>query len=242
MQLLQTADYAKMSQAAADWVVATVEAEPTATAIFPTGKTPVGLYAELIARRERGQFDPSALRIFVLDEYVGIGATDDRSLVGWLWRTLFTPLGIRQTQVMPLAGDAADPVAACRAYHAEIGAAGGLDLAILGLGPNGHIGYNEPPATATATTRVLELSASSLATCARDWGGRERLLPQAMTVGMDLLLAARQKLLIVSGAQKQGILHASLYGPVSPAVPASYLQEAANVTVIADAAAVGRVA
>ncbi|MEZ4860392.1 MAG: glucosamine-6-phosphate deaminase [Caldilineaceae bacterium] len=237
MHVLVTKDYAAMSRAAADWVVAAIKAKPESTIVFPTGKTPLGLYEELIARHRQGAFDASALRIFVLDEYVGIPQEDSRSLYGWLQRTLFAPLGIASNQITPLPGDAADPVAACHAYHATLVAAGGLDVAILGLGPNGHIGYNDPPADATATTRVLDLSESSLATCARDWGGRDRLLPQAMTIGMDLLLAARQKLLIVSGAGKRDILHQSLYGPISPAVPASYLQQAENVTVVADEAA-----
>lgn len=241
MQVLITQNYHEMSRAAADWVVAAINAKPDSTVVFPTGKTPEGLYHELIARHAQGAFDPTALRVFVLDEYVGVTQDDPRSLYGWLRRTLFDPLGIKPVQITPLPGDAADPVAACRAYHAQLVAAGSLDLAILGLGPNGHIGYNDPPADATATTRVLDLSESSLATCAREWGGRERLLPQALTIGMDLLLAARQKLLIVSGAHKREILHQSLYGPVSPDVPASYLQQAANVTVFADEAAAGRI-
>lgn len=239
MQLIVTKDYVAMSRAAADWVIDAVKAKPDSTIVFPTGKTPEGLYHELIARRREGAFDPRALRVFVLDEYFGVSQDDDRSLYGWLRRTLFDPLGIQPAQVTPLPGDAADPVAACRTYHAALVAAGGIDLAILGLGPNGHIGYNDPPADATATTRVLNLSESSLATCAREWGGRERLLPQALTIGMDLLLAARQQLLIVGGAHKREILHQSLYGPLTPEVPASYLQQAANVTVIADEAAAG---
>ena len=239
MQLQITKNYDEMSQLAADWVIDAIRANPQGTIVFPTGKTPEGLYRELIARHAQGAFEPSALRIFILDEYVGVGAEDFRSLYGWLRGVLLTPLGITPAQIIGLPGDAADPVAACRDYHAAIVAAGGLDVAILGLGPNGHIGYNDPPADATATTRVLDLSESSLATCARDWGGREQLLPQALTIGMDLLLAARQKLLIVSGAGKREILHQSLYGAVTPDVPASYLQQAANVTVIADEAAAG---
>ena len=240
MQLIVTQDYAAMSRAAADWTIAAIQAKPESVIVFPTGKSPEGLYQELIARRQQGVFDPSALRVFVLDEYVGVSHDDDRSLYGWLRRTLFDPLGIQPAQVTPLPGDAADPVAACRDYHQALVAAGGIDVAILGLGPNGHIGYNDPPADATSTTRVLNLSESSLATCAKDWGGRDRLLPQALTIGMDLLLAARQKLLIVGGAHKREILHQSLYGPLTPEVPASYLQQAANVTVIADEAAVGK--
>lgn len=241
METIITKDYADMSRVAADWVVAAINAKPDSTIVFPTGKTPEGLYHELIVRYQQGAFDPSALRVFVLDEYVGVTHDDYRSLYGWLQRVLFQPLGISTSQITPLPGDAADPAAACRTYHAKLVAAGGLDLAILGLGPNGHIGYNDPPADATATTRVLNLSESSLATCAKDWGGRDQLLPQALTIGMDLLLAAKQKLLIVAGAHKREILQQSLQGPLTPEVPASYLQQAANVTVIADAAAIGDV-
>lgn len=241
METIITKDYAEMSWVAADWVVAAINAKPDSTIVFPTGKTPEGMYHELIARRQAGAFDPSRLRVFVLDEYVGVTHDDYRSLYGWLRRTLFDPVGINAKQITPLPGDAADPVAACRAYHAQLVAAGGLDLAILGLGPNGHIGYNDPPADATATTRVLNLSESSLATCAKDWGSRDQLLPQALTIGMDLLLAAKQKLLIVAGPHKRDILHQSLHGQLTPEVPASYLQQAANVTVIADAAAIGSV-
>lgn len=237
MQTIITKDYTDMSRVAADWVVAAINAKPDSTIVFPTGKTPEGLYHELIVRHQQGAFDSTALRVFVLDEYVGIPQDDPRSLYGWLQRVLFEPLGIAPAQITPLPGDAADPVAACRVYHEKLVAAGGLDLAILGLGPNGHIGYNDPPANATATTRVLDLSESSLATCARDWGGRDQILPQALTIGMDLLLAARQKLLIVSGAHKREILQQSLYGPLTPEVPASYLQQATHVTVIADEAA-----
>ncbi|MEZ4620651.1 MAG: 6-phosphogluconolactonase [Caldilineaceae bacterium] len=175
--------------------------------------------------------------IFLLDEYVGVGPEDPRSLHGWLQRELFTPLAIRSEQVTPLAGDAADLEQACRAYEAAVHAAGGLDLAILGLGPNGHIGYNDPPAASAAPTRVLRLSQSSLDICARDWGAGVPLLPQAMTAGMDLLLAARQKLLIVSGESKQQILYKSLLEQVTPDVPASYLQQADGVLVLVDKAA-----
>ena len=241
METIITKDYADMSRVAADWVVAAINAKPESTVVFPTGKTPEGMYHELIARHQAGAFDASRLRVFVLDEYVGVTHDDYRSLYGWLQRTLFQPLGLNVNQITPLPGDATDPVAACREYHATLVAAGGLDLAILGLGPNGHIGYNDPPAAATATTRVLNLSESSLATCAKDWGSRDQLLPQALTIGMDLLLAAKQKLLIVSGAHKRDILQQSLHGPLTPEVPASYLQQAANVTVIADAAASGHV-
>lgn len=237
MKVIVAADGAALGRQAADFVVAAVQAKPDSAIVFPTGKTPVGLYQELIARYQAGTFDPAQLRIFLLDDYVGIGPDDPRSLYGWLQRELFTPLAIHPEQVTPLPGDAADLEEACREYEAAVHAVGGLDLAILGLGPNGHIGYNDPPAAGNAPTRVLQLSQSSLDTCARDWGADVPLLPQAITAGMDLLLAARQKLLIVSGESKQQILYKSLLGPVTPDVPASYLQQAAGVTVMVDKAA-----
>lgn len=237
MKLHVVKTYDELSRRAADFVADAVQAKPDSAVVFPTGKTPVGLYKALIARYQAGTFAPSQLRIFLLDDYVGVGADDPRSLHGWLQRELFTPLAIRPEQVTPLPGDAADLDAACRAYEAAVHAAGGFDLAILGLGPNGHIGYNDPPAAGDAPTRILQLSQSSLDTCARDWGADVPLLPQAITAGMDLLLAARQKLLIVSGESKQQILYKTLQGPVTPEVPASYLQQAEGVTVLVDEAA-----
>ncbi|MCB0083490.1 MAG: 6-phosphogluconolactonase, partial [Caldilineaceae bacterium] len=140
MKVIVTADAAALGRQAADRVVAAVQAKPDSTIVFPTGKTPVGLYKELIARYQAGAFTPSQLRIFLLDEYVGIGPDDPRSLHGWLQRELFAPLAIHPDQVTPLPGDAADLDQACRAYAAAVRAAAGYDLAILGLGPNGHIG------------------------------------------------------------------------------------------------------
>ena len=237
MKVVVTADAAELGRRAAEFVVATIQSKPDSAIVFPTGKTPVGLYKELIVQRQKGTFDPTHLRIFLLDEYVGVGPEDPRSLHGWLQRELFVPLAIRPEQVTPLPGDATDLGQACRDYETAVHAADGFDLVILGLGPNGHIGYNDPPAAADTPTRVLQLSQSSLDTCTRDWGADVPLLPLAITAGMDLLLAARQKLLIVSGEGKQMILRKSLLGPVTSEVPASYLQQADGVTVMVDKAA-----
>ncbi|MFN8490479.1 MAG: glucosamine-6-phosphate deaminase [Caldilineaceae bacterium] len=237
MRMIVTKDYAEMSRAAADFVTDFTKAKPNATLVLPTGDSPLGLYRELIARQQQGVFDPSHLRIFQLDEYLGVAPDDERSLYGWVKRAFLDPLHIPPGNVVRLVGDVPDPAAACRAYHEAVLAAGGLDLALLGLGPNGHLGYNDPPADAASTTRVLNLTESSLQGAARYFGGLDRVPRQALTCGMDLLLGARQKLLIVSGAHKREILRQSLIGPLTPEVPASYLQQASAVTIIADEAA-----
>jgi glucosamine-6-phosphate deaminase len=260
MKVIVTPNYAAMSQAAADFVAAAVAAKPDAAVVFPTGNTPVGLYKVLAAARRNGVFDPSRLRIFQLDEYWGLPAGDPRSLYAWFTEAFLTPLGIPEASLVRLPADGswrmadggwqlADShqptairhqlLAACQAYYAALAAAGGLDQAVLGLGPNGHLGYNDPPAASDAPTRLLTLSDSSLDSAARYFGGRDRVPRQAITMGMAQLLAARQILLIVSGKQKQEILRQALQGPVTPEVPASYLQQAPNVTVIADRDASG---
>ena len=237
MEIVVVDDYDTLSEKAADWVIAAIGDKADSTVVFPTGRTPLGLYAALVERKKKGLFDPSKLRIFLLDEYVGVQPEDPRSLLSTMQSLLLTPLGIGPEQITSLPGNKPDPHAACLEYHNAVQTAGGLDVVVLGLGPNGHIGYNEPPADASSTTRVLDLTESSLATCARDWGGRDKLLPQAITMGMDLLLAAKKKLLLVSGAGKQDIYKATVQGPQTPDVPASYLQQAAGVTILADKAA-----
>lgn len=230
-------DYDALSRTGADMVAAVIAANPTAALLLATGETPMGMYRELAARRQRGELDASCIRVFQLDAYLGITEDDPRSLYGWMKRAVLDPLGIPAANVVRLPGDAPDPLAACRAYDAAVRAAGGIDLAVLGLGPNGHFGFNEPPSDASAPTRVVDLSAASVQSNARYWGGHAQVPRQALTVGMDVLLAARQTLLLVAGAHKRDILRRAATGPVTPDVPASYLQTAAHVTVIADRAA-----
>jgi len=237
VRIVVTEDYAALSRAAADLVADTVARTPDAAVIVATGETPMGLYRELAERRAQGILDASRLRVFQLDSYLGLGPDDDRSLYRWMRESFLDPLGIPAARVTRLPGDAADPEAACRAYDRAVAEAGGIDLAILGLGPNGHLGFNEPPVEADGPTRVVTLTDESIESNARYWGGHDRVPRQALTAGMAVLLAARQTLLVASGARKRTILRRAVDGPITPDVPASYLQRAPNVTVIADQAA-----
>ena len=237
MELLVTEDYNALSRTGADLMAALIAAKPDAAIVLATGDTPMGMYRELAERRRRGELDASRLRVFQLDAYLGLAPDDPRSLYGWMQRAFLDPLGVPPENVVRLPGDAADPEAACRVYDLAVQAAGGFDLAVLGLGPNGHLGFNEPPSTPDAPTRVVDLTEESLASNARYWGGREQVPRRAMTAGMAQLLSARQTLLLVSGAHKRAILHRTICGPATPDVPSSYLRQAANVTILADRAA-----
>lgn len=242
MKLIVRDDYDALSQTAVGLIADLVAAQPTAAIVLATGETPLGAYRALAERVRREGIDVSRLRLFQLDEYLGLEPGDDRALYGWMERAVLAPLGVPAANVVGLPGDIPDPDEACRAYAAAVRTAGGFDLAVLGLGPNGHLGFNEPPTGPDAPTRPVALTEASIESNGRYWGGRERVPRRALTAGMDLLLGAKRTVLLVAGAHKREILTRTLEGPETPEVPASLLRRAANVTVVADRAAAGGLA
>lgn len=234
MKITITKNYAEMSAHAALVIAEIASAKPAASLVVATGNTPVGTYAELVALKERGQFDPSQLKVFQLDEYLGLPEGDKRQLWGWMERVFTIPLAIQSANVVRLNSDTTDAKETCAAYDRAVDAAGGFDLAILGLGPNGHLAFNEPPADSCADTRVVTLTEESLVSNSVYWGGRGNVPPQAMTAGLRQLLGAKRIILLVSGASKREILKRVTTGPVSDLVPASFLQLHPCVDVICD--------
>jgi glucosamine-6-phosphate deaminase len=237
VDLVVTDDYDALSRSAAERIVDLILVKPTAALVLATGETPMGAYRELAATLRARDADVSRLRVFQLDEYLDLAPDDRRSLYGWMARAVLDPLGIPAANVVRLDASAPDLTAACRAYDDAVAAAGGLDLAVLGLGPNGHLGFNEPPAPPDAPTRLVTLTEASVASNGHYWGGADQVPRRAITAGMAVLLAARQTLLLVSGSRKRQILRRVVEGPVTPDVPASLLRRAAHVTVLTDRAA-----
>jgi glucosamine-6-phosphate deaminase len=228
-------DYAALSRTGADVIVEILGPRPTARVVAATGETPIGVYQELARKAADGTFDGSGLTVLILDEYVGAPADDGGSLASWLRRDFVEPLRIPDAQVIELPADGAPD--ACAAYDRRMIEDGGLDLAILGIGTNGHIGFNEPPSDAATPTRLVALSEESIAASRRYRDGQGTVPRYAVTLGMAPLLAARACVLLASGPAKAEIVRRAMLGPVSPEVPASFLRERAGVRVIVDRAA-----
>ncbi len=234
-------DAAAMSRAAAEIVVETVRRLPDAVIAVPTGSTPLGLFADLIARVEAGTLDLSRIRLFCLDDHLGVSPDDPNSLTKWLRDSFLEParLDLSRVQMMPAA--AADHVAAAANYETALEDVGGLDLALLGLGPNGHIAYNEPGSTADSRTRVIDLTPESIEQASAYWHDTMPIPSRAMTIGVGTLLEARRIVLMVAGAAKAEVLRRALREPMSADLPASWLQSAGDrCEVIADKEAANR--
>lgn len=225
------------SQAGTDLLATLIRRKPTLKAVLATGNTPMDMYSRLAALKNAGKIDAGQMTVFQLDAYLDVPDTDPRSLYGWMDRSFIQPMDIPATQVHRFRETSHDPHGDCVRYADTIRASGGFDLAVLGLGPNGHLGFNEPPSAADATTRVVTLTPESIISNAVYWGGIARVPKVSVTVGMDALLASSQIILIATGAHKHNILRRTVEGPVTPDVPSSFLQTAAKVTIITDRAA-----
>jgi glucosamine-6-phosphate deaminase len=226
------------STSAADIVSNTLLSKPDAAIAFPTGTTPLAMFDLLAARASRGESDFSSVTIFCLDEYVGVTVDDPNSLTRWLSEALLDRIGIKPDQLHTLPVTAGDLIESAAEFDRAVSARGGLDLAILGLGPNGHIGYNEPGSSSDSRTRVITLTDESRDQASAYWEGSLAIPGQAMTMGVGTLLESKQILLLVTGEAKADMLRRTLQEPMSPEVPASWMRIAGpRLRIIADEAA-----
>ncbi len=233
MQVEVVSSYAALSERAATLVADLIRQRPDAVLALPTGNTPVGLYAALA----RSGLSFARVRTFNLDEYLGLPRSHPHSLGTWMQQHLFSRVDLDPGHIYIFDGTAADPVAESARYEAAIAAAGGLDLAVLGIGTNGHIGFNEPGSPFAARTRPVTLAESSRAAQAGSFGSPAAVPPTALTMGIGTLLEARRILLLAAGEDKAAIIRRLLTEPPGEALPASALHGHPDCTLLLDAAA-----
>jgi glucosamine-6-phosphate deaminase len=227
--------YEAMSERAAAIVADLIRRRPGAVLGLPTGSTPEGFYAALV--REHPSF--AEVRTFNLDEYVGLPLEHPQSYHSFMRAHLYDHVDLDPAHIHIPNGMAADPDAECRRYEEALRRAGGLDLVVLGLGPNGHIGFNEPGSPWTARTRRVQLAEATRLANGRFFGGADRVPGEALTMGIGTILEARQILLLAAGEQKAAIVQRMLEGDPAESVPATALRGHENVAVLLDRAAAG---
>jgi glucosamine-6-phosphate deaminase len=209
---------------------------------LPTGRTPVGLYRELVALHRAGRADFSRATTFNLDEFLALPAADPHSYHTFMRRHLFEGIDLPAARIHFLDGATRDIAGECARYERAIVRAGGLDLLILGLGTNGHIGFNEPGATLVAGTHRAFLTTATRRANAALFGHRLRAVPrEGLSMGMATILHARRIVLLATGRAKARSVERTVAGPLTPHVPASFLQLHRNVEVWVDRAAAARV-
>ncbi|NLG36606.1 MAG: glucosamine-6-phosphate deaminase [Clostridiales bacterium] len=236
MKLHIARDIAEWARIAADTVMETVAGKPRPVFILPTGSTPLPLYAELVRRHAAG-VSFAHVTTFNLDEYIGLPAGHPEGYRAFMKKNLFDHIDIPEGQWHIPDGLAADPDGAAARYDAALEAAGGADLAVLGVGHNGHIGFNEPGTPANSRTHVAELSEKTRRANARFFSSIDEVPSRALTLGLGNILSARRILLMARGADKADIIREVLRGPVTTLVPGSLLKQHADVTVVLDEAA-----
>jgi glucosamine-6-phosphate deaminase len=233
-RLRVTPDERTLAEVGADIVCETVGAVPDAVLTFATGQSGTPIYRALAERVDRREVDFSRVRVFELDGYAGIPLDDRRSLYAWLMRDVIVPLRISERSITRLRGEASDLTAACREYDRALDEAGGYDLAVLGLGPNGHVAFNEPPADPESDAHVLDVAEESVESAVRYWGSREEVPRRAITTGLRRLVAARRVLLVARGEAKRAALERALRSDADPLTPASFLNRSADATFLTD--------
>jgi glucosamine-6-phosphate deaminase len=227
-----------LSSALATRVLEAIVARPALVLGLPTGRTPLGLYRELRERSGGNLIDWSKVRTFNLDEFAGLDLLHPNSYRAYMQAELFDHVSIDPANIGFLNGAAPDLKGECRRYEEAIEAAGGIDLQILGIGANGHVGFNEPAEGLCAHTHVAELERESReANAARFGGDWERVPERALSIGMATILNARDIVLMATGAEKADAVHGMIEGLITTELPASILQVHPRVTVMLDRAA-----
>ena len=242
MRLIIQPDYQSVSLWAAHYVAAKIKAaNPTPEKPFvlgcPTGSSPLGMYKALIDLNKKGIVSFQNVVTFNMDEYVGLPKEHPESYYSFMWNNFFGHIDIKPENTNILNGNAPDLDAECARYEEKIKSYGGIDLFMGGIGPDGHIAFNEPADAFAPTTHIVELTESTIEANKRFFASEEDVPRQAYTMGIKTIMQANKILMVASGEDKAEIVKRAFFGPITPEVPASVLQLHNDVTLVGDEAA-----
>ena len=241
MRIYKMKDYAEMSRKAAAVMAAEIVAKPDCVLGLATGSTPIGLYKQLVEWYESGDLDFSEVTTVNLDEYKGLPKENDQSYYYFMNDNLFSHVNVDKSRTFLPDGTEPDAEKACREYDEIVRSTGGADIQLLGLGHNGHIGFNEPDSAFAQTTHCVDLTESTIEANKRFFASADDVPRQAYTMGIGTIMRAKKILLIVNGEAKADIVAKAFFGPVTPEVPASILQLHNDVVIVGDKAALSKI-
>ncbi|MHA7137696.1 glucosamine-6-phosphate deaminase [Rossellomorea arthrocnemi] len=241
MKLIEVKDYQEMSQVAADYLLSKVKSSNQLTLGLATGGTPQGLYEALINDHKQNRTSYQHVSSFNLDEYIGLSGKHPNSYYHYMNDHLFKHIDIDSKNTHIPSGKAVDLEKECEAYDEKIRLHGGIDLQILGIGSNGHIGFNEPGTSFDTNTHIVDLAQSTREANARYFDSMDEVPSQAITMGISSIMKSKEILLLVSGEAKQVAMKKLVEGEISENFPASILNRHEHVTVIADKEALAMV-
>lgn len=234
MKIIATSDYQDMSRKAANIISAQVILKPNSVLGLATGSSPLGTYKQLIEWYRKGDIDFSQVKTVNLDEYKGLAPDNNQSYYYFMYDNFFKHINVDLGNVNIPNGLETDTQKECNRYDEVIDSLGGVDLQLLGLGNNGHIGFNEPDDMFKRKTHCIALSQSTINANARFFRSLEEVPTHAYTMGIESIMDAEKIVVVVSGAGKAQILRDVIKGPITPSVPASILQLHKDVTIVAD--------
>ncbi|MDR1116949.1 MAG: glucosamine-6-phosphate deaminase [Oscillospiraceae bacterium] len=232
MRIYYAADYNDMCRKAAGLIIAQVVLCPDSVLGLATGSTPLGIYARLGEAYNSGDVDFSGVTTCNLDEYCGLSVDNPQSYHYYMEKNLFSKVNISGENTYVPNGCAKDIEEECKRYDSIISENGGVDLQLLGIGNNGHIGFNEPADAFSKGTYCVELQENTILANSRFFNNPEEVPGKAITMGIKTIMSAKKVVLAVNGGAKEAILDKALYGPITPAVPGSILQLHPDLTVI----------
>ncbi len=240
MRFYRAKDYNDMSRKAANIISAQIIMKPQCVLGLATGSTPIGAYRQLVEWYNKGDLDFSEVTTVNLDEYKGLARDNRQSYYYFMNENLFSKVNIDTDRTFLPDGMEADSEIACRKYNEIIHSVGGVDLQLLGLGHNGHIGFNEPGIAFETETHCVTLSERTRKANMRFFISEDHVPRQAYTMGIKTIMSAHKILVVVSGEDKADIVRQAFFGPVTPQIPASILQLHNDVTIVADEAALSK--